>query len=88
MEARMSDMLLPDEEGTHSVLLNDAEHQLIEMLREQHMEPGFRLVIERVNEGWELSMNAVIGVTPRSLRGAGETFELAWDNMYRAMDWE
>jgi hypothetical protein len=48
----MSDLL--HEEDRRPLLLSDAEHQLVEMLREQHMEPdGFRLVIERVNEGWE-----------------------------------
>jgi hypothetical protein len=62
--------------------LTQQEEQLIEVIRENANDEGFRLLLERQNGVWEVTPRA----PPRrgklgSARGVGTSFTAAWDNM-------
>jgi hypothetical protein len=57
----------------------DSERELIETIRELPEGNEFRLTIRRGNGAWDLTLS----VSPRfpyTVRGAGATFDAAWDN--------
>jgi hypothetical protein len=63
--------------------LTEQEQDLIEVIRENASDDGFRLVLERQSGAWEVTFTAPIK-GPRKLatvRGVGTSFAAAWDNM-------
>ena len=72
--------------------LTDQERQMIEIIRENADTTEFRLLIERRDGAWDITMSArgLAGLSPfrpsrpkgeGSARGVGATFDEAWDNM-------
>lgn len=60
--------------------LTDQERQMIEILREWDVSSGnFTLSIERHDGVWDVALNEL--GTKKGARGAGENFDIAWDNM-------
>jgi hypothetical protein len=62
------------------VELTASEHQLLELLRETHVD-GFRLVIELNGGAWEVTVSGQLLGKPLKSLGSGASFGEAWDNM-------
>jgi hypothetical protein len=59
------------------------EMQLLETLREWGGDDDCRLLIERRDGAWEISLAVVMADKKSSGRGVGATFDQAWDNTIR-----
>jgi len=58
--------------------LTDEEWEMIETIRENREDVGFRLLIERKDSVWEIELRKSAKV---SYRGAGADFNQAWHNI-------
>jgi hypothetical protein len=61
--------------------LTEQEQDLIEVIRENTNDDGFRLLLERQNGAWEVTLRAPIWGKLATARGVGTSFAAAWDNM-------
>ena len=59
--------------------LTDEEWEMIEIIRENRQEDGFRLMIERRDGAWELEIRSKR--VPYPERGTGADFNEAWSNV-------
>lgn len=72
-----------DDDESVPVRLSDAEHEFIDILREQKPSNGLRVVISLVDGAWEVSMSAPVKSKNRTIRGSGKTFSEAWNRAHR-----
>lgn len=78
---------MPSKKRDVSLELDDAERQLIEMLREQSSsKDNLRIVIELLDGAWEIEMSALLATKTgtrkhHAARGVGRTFSQAWEDM-------
>jgi hypothetical protein len=62
--------------------LTRQEEQLIEVIRENANDGGFRLLLERQDGAWEVTLRAPLKRGQLgSARGVATSFAAAWDNM-------
>ena len=63
--------------------LSEQERQLIEVVRENAVYDGFRLLLERQSGSWEVILEAPEKGRKKhgTARGVGASFAAAWDNM-------
>jgi hypothetical protein len=59
--------------------LTDEEWEMIEIIRENRHEDGFRLLIERKEGAWEIEIRSKR--VPYPERGTGGDFNKAWSNV-------
>jgi hypothetical protein len=59
--------------------LTDEEWEMIEIIRENRQEDGFRLLIERKEDAWEIELGSKR--VPYPERGTGADFNKAWSNV-------
>jgi hypothetical protein len=59
--------------------LTDEEWEMIEIIRENRQEDGFRLMIERRDGAWEIELKSKR--VPYPGRGTGADFNKAWSNV-------
>jgi hypothetical protein len=59
--------------------LTDQEWEMIEIIRENRQEDGFRLLIERRDGAWEIELKSKR--VPYPGRGTGADFNDAWSNV-------
>jgi hypothetical protein len=57
------------------------EQLMIEMIREQSSDDEFRLLVERQDGAWNITLSTVPHDESHKSRGTGASFNDAWDNM-------
>jgi hypothetical protein len=69
--------------GKHNVKMEatEQEQQMVEVVREHKVDADFRLLVERQDGAWDVTLSIEPHDELNTSRGTGATFNDAWGNM-------